>query len=82
MSHQFQTAWPSSHVRPESTTTSEIHEEIPDILTMDELQQGELYLVKSKLVVIALFQGKSRSKQINHRLCKQPILILSLRLER
>ncbi|KAI8881579.1 hypothetical protein K501DRAFT_334654 [Backusella circina FSU 941] len=57
MSHQFLPVWPSSHVRPESTTTSEIHEEVPENLTMDELQQGELYIVKCKLVVIALFQG-------------------------
>lgn len=61
-SKQFITNWPSSHAPKyasnESTRTASIHEETLDHVSTNELQQGELYILKIKLIAIALFQGK------------------------
>ncbi|KAI9243707.1 hypothetical protein BY458DRAFT_530382 [Sporodiniella umbellata] len=47
--------WPSSH---SPTNEQSIRDEDNfDVVTLSELQQGELYIVKIKLVTIALFQG-------------------------
>jgi hypothetical protein len=59
---QFITNWPSSHAPKyasnESTKTASIHEETLDHVPTNQLQQGELYIIKIKLIAIALFQGK------------------------
>lgn len=57
-STQFVPGWPTSHTpSPESVKTSSIHEEYLDVVPLNELQQGELYIIKIKLIAIALFQG-------------------------
>ncbi|CAO3623782.1 unnamed protein product [Mucor hiemalis] len=57
-STQFVSGWPTSHTpSPESVKTSSIHEEYLDVVPLNELQQGELYIIKIKLIAIALFQG-------------------------
>lgn len=59
-SSQFIPSWPNSHApktTPESMKTSSIHEESLDLVSFNDLQQGELYIVKIKLIAIALFQG-------------------------
>jgi hypothetical protein len=43
-----------------STNTNSIHEESLDLVPMNDLQQGELYIIKIKLIAIALFQGEER----------------------
>ncbi|KAI8073743.1 hypothetical protein BDF21DRAFT_495411 [Thamnidium elegans] len=59
-STQFIPGWPTSHA-PKNTTesvkTSSIHEESLDLVPTNELQQGQLYIIKIKLIAIALFQG-------------------------
>ncbi|GAA5803403.1 hypothetical protein HPULCUR_008883 [Helicostylum pulchrum] len=59
-STQFIPGWPTSHA-PKNTTesvkTSSVHEEALDLVPINELQQGQLYIVKIKLIAIALFQG-------------------------
>lgn len=57
---QFLPNWPNAHVPrtpAESTTTPSVHEESLDHVTLNELRQGELYILKIKLIVVALFQG-------------------------
>ncbi|KAI7888363.1 uncharacterized protein EV154DRAFT_518040 [Mucor mucedo] len=59
-SSQFIPSWPNSHApkaTPESTKTSSIHEESLELVSFNDLQQGELYIIKIKLIAIALFQG-------------------------
>lgn len=59
-STQFIPSWPNSHAPKnvaESTKTSSIHEESLELVSLNELQQGELYIIKIKLIAIALFQG-------------------------
>lgn len=60
-SSQFIPSWPNSHapkVTPESTKSSSIHEESLELVSFNDLQQGELYIIKIKLIAIALFQGE------------------------
>lgn len=48
--------WPPSHA---PSNDSHIRNEDPfEVVTLNELQQGGLYIVKIKHVTIALFQGK------------------------
>ncbi|KAK4514685.1 uncharacterized protein ATC70_002286 [Mucor velutinosus] len=57
---QFLPNWPNAHAPKtpaESITGSSAHEEALDHVTLNELQQGELYILKIKLIVVALFQG-------------------------
>lgn len=57
---QFLSNWPNAHAPKtpaESTTAPSVHEEALDHVTLNELQQGELYILKIKLIVVALFQG-------------------------
>lgn len=58
---QFLPNWPNSHApkaaSAKSTNTTSIYEESLDQVTLNELQQGELYILKIKLIVVALFQG-------------------------
>ncbi|KAL9548973.1 hypothetical protein MBANPS3_005426 [Mucor bainieri] len=57
---QFLPNWPNAHAPKtpaESTTAPSVHEEALDHVTLNELQQGELYILKIKLIVVALFQG-------------------------
>lgn len=58
---QFLPNWPNSHAPKsapaESTNATSIHEEYLDQVTLNEMQQGELYILKIKLIAVALFQG-------------------------
>ncbi|KAI9340611.1 hypothetical protein BD770DRAFT_399570 [Pilaira anomala] len=59
-SNQFIPGWPTSHApKPnnESIKTSSIHEESLDLVQINDLQQGQLYIIKIKLIAIGLFQG-------------------------
>jgi hypothetical protein len=57
-SKQFVSNWPSSHApKYSSNESTSIHEESLDHVSTNQLQQGELYILKIKLIAIALFQG-------------------------
>lgn len=64
--------WPNNHApqqhqikhnhpsKSESTNSpASVHEESLDLVSTNDLQQGELYIIKIKLIAIALFQGKN-----------------------
>lgn len=73
-STQFIPGWPTSHA-PKNTTesvkTSSVHEEALDLVQINELQQGQLYIVKIKLIAIALFQGII---SLNFFICFLPLI--------
>jgi hypothetical protein len=57
---QYTCPWPTSHA-PTNGSIKSAHSNSEDCLglvTLSELKQGELYIIKIKLVTIALFQGK------------------------
>ncbi|KAG1231056.1 hypothetical protein G6F35_001760 [Rhizopus arrhizus] len=56
---QYTCPWPTSHA-PTNGSIKSAHSNSEDCLglvTLSELKQGELYIIKIKLVTIALFQG-------------------------
>lgn len=50
-------AWPASHDPIDNSSTQSENEECLDLISLNDLRQGELYIIKIKLITIALFQG-------------------------
>jgi hypothetical protein len=49
--------WPASHDPIDNNSTQSENEECLDLISLNDLRQGELYIIKIKLITIALFQG-------------------------